>query len=204
MNSTGLRVEQLATSLFGPANLEVRRGECATLMGASGAGKSLLLRAIVDLDPNTGEVWCDELARGGMSASEWRKLVALAPAESGWWADRVQDHFPASSEVETLLGKLGLPEALGWNVSRLSSGERQRLAIARAVCRGPRVLLLDEPTASLDESATRVVEDLVRHCCAKGMSVLVVTHDRSQAERLADQRLVMADRRIIFTEGCAT
>ena len=87
-----LRIEELASGLIGPVSFHIAAGECA-LMGASGAGKSLLLRAIVDLDPSAGNVRVGDNVRSDMPGSEWRKLVALVPAESGWWADRVGDHF---------------------------------------------------------------------------------------------------------------
>ncbi len=196
-----LKVERLVTSLLGPISLAIPAGTCTSLMGASGSGKSLLLRAIVDLDPNTGAVFCDGRARDQMPATEWRRLVALVPADSGWWADRVGDHFPPAPDAAELLERLGLGGALDWDVARLSTGERQRLALARAICRNPRVLLLDEPTASLDEQSTGRVEDLVRGCCASGMGVLMVTHDRQQAHRLAGRRLTMAGGRVELSDG---
>jgi ABC-type multidrug transport system ATPase subunit len=182
--------------LIGPISFDIAAGECLALMGASGAGKSLLLRAIVDLDPSTGNITLGSHARADMPASEWRKRVALVPAESGWWADRVRDHFPGKSNAMELIGKLGLAGALEWDVARLSSGERQRLAIARALCRKPLALLLDEPTASLDEHATELLEDLIRSCCGEGMAVLMVTHNRRQAERMAKRVLRMSDGRV--------
>jgi len=191
-----LRIKRLATKLIGPISFDVAAGECLALMGPSGAGKSLLLRGIVDLDPSTGDVMLGVQARDDMSASEWRKLVALVPAESGWWADRVIDHFPANSDARELIGKLGLAGSLEWEVGRLSTGERQRLALARALCRKPEALLLDEPTASLDGHATGLVEDLIRECCGEGMAVLLVTHDRRQAERMAKRVLQMSNGRI--------
>jgi ABC-type multidrug transport system ATPase subunit len=187
-----LRVDRLETALIGPLSFEVAEGECVALMGASGAGKSLLLRAIVDLDPSRGTVTFG-LDRGSVPASEWRKLVALVPAESGWWSDRVGDHFPPHADVADLLDALALAGALDWEVARLSTGERQRLAIARALCRNPKALLLDEPTASLDDAATRRVESLVTRCCQSGLAVLMVTHDRRQGERMARRILQMAD-----------
>jgi ABC-type multidrug transport system ATPase subunit len=195
-NVSALRIERLATKLIGPISFDVAAGECLALMGPSGAGKSLLLRAIVDLDPSSGNVMVGVHARNDMTASEWRKRVALVPAESGWWADRVRDHFPAKVDATGLMEKLGLAGALEWDVGRLSSGERQRLGLARALCRRPEALLLDEPTASLDEHATGLVEDLMRECCGKGMALLLVTHDRRQAERMAKQLLRMSDGRI--------
>jgi ABC-type multidrug transport system ATPase subunit len=190
------RIERLATELVGPISFDIAAGECLALMGASGAGKSLLLRAIVDLDPSTGNITLGGHTRADMPANEWRKRVALVPAESGWWADRVRDHFPPNLDATKLLDKLDLAGALEWDVARLSSGERQRLAIARALCRKPHALLLDEPTASLDEHAIALVEDLMRGCCGEGMVVLLVTHDRRQAERMAKRVLHMSDGRI--------
>jgi UDP-glucose/iron transport system ATP-binding protein len=192
----GLQIDQLATNLIGPISFDIVGGECLALMGPSGAGKSLLLRAIVDLDPNTGNVALGKQARATMPASEWRKRVALVPAESGWWSDRVRDHFPARREAAELIEKLGLSGALEWEVGRLSTGERQRLSLARALCLGPQVLLLDEPTASLDEHATELVEDLIRERCRDGMALLIVTHDRRQAERIAKRLLRMIDGKI--------
>jgi UDP-glucose/iron transport system ATP-binding protein len=191
-----LRIERLATELIGPISFDIAAGECLALMGASGAGKSLLLRAIVDLDPSTGNITLGAQTRADMPASEWRKRVALVPAESGWWADRVRDHFPPNLDATKPLAKLGLGDAIEWDIARLSSGERQRLAIARALCRKPHTLLLDEPTASLDEHATGLVEALIRECCGEGMAVLLVTHDRRQAERMAKRVLRMSDGRI--------
>lgn len=193
---SALRLKRLATQLIGPISFDVAAGECLALMGPSGAGKSLLLRAIVDLDPNSGDVIVGGRARHDMPASEWRKLVALVPAESGWWADRVSDHFPAKVAATELIGHLGLAGSLEWDVARLSTGERQRLALARALCRRPEVLLLDEPTASLDDHATALVEDLVQECCRDGMAVVLVTHDRRQAERMTKRLLRLSDGQI--------
>ena len=192
-----LRIEGLATDLIGPVSFDIAAGECVALMGSSGTGKSLLLRAIVDLDPSTGIVRVGGRMRSDMPASEWRKVVALVPTESGWWADRVGDHFPSKSDAIVLIEALGLTDyCLEWEVGRLSNGERQRLAIVRALCRKPEVMLLDEPAASLDEQATRRVEDLLRECCKAGMALLLVTHDRQQAERTAKRVLRMSDGRI--------
>ena len=199
-----LRIDRLATQLIGPISFDIAAGECLALMGPSGVGKSLLLRAIVDLDPSTGNVMVGSCARNDMPACEWRKIVALVPAESGWWADRVGEHFPAKSDATELFGKLGLAGSFEWDVSRLSTGERQRLALARALCRRPKVLLLDEPTSSLDDQARGLVEGVIRACCGDGMAVLLVTHDRSQAERMAARILRMSSGGIGQSSKCAT
>jgi len=200
---SALRIRQLTTKLIGPISFDVAAGECLALMGPSGAGKSLLLRAIVDLDPSSGDVSVGVHARYDMPASEWRKRVGLVPAESGWWADRVSDHFPAKFDAMGLMQGLGLAGALEWDVTRLSTGERQRLALARALCRKPEALLLDEPTASLDERATGLVEELIQDCCGKGMALLLVTHDRRQAERMTKRLLLMSNGKIEQPSGSA-
>lgn len=192
-----LSVRDLASPVLGPVSLEVAAGQCVVVMGASGAGKSLLLRAIADLDPNDGDVWLNGDARNAMPANVWRRQVALVPAQSGWWADTVGEHFIAAPPDMDLLEALGLaPEALKWTVARLSSGEKHRLAILRALSLRPRALLLDEPSASLDETSTERLETVLADRRAGGVPVLLVTHDAAQAERLASRILTMAGGRI--------
>jgi ABC-type iron transport system FetAB ATPase subunit len=88
--------------------------------------------------------------------------------------------------------RLGLPvEAMEWEVARLSTGEKQRLALSRAFLTTPKVLLLDEPTSGLDPDATAKVEGLLRERIDSGVAVMLVTHDRDQAARLAARRFVM-------------
>lgn len=186
-----LKISELNTGLVGPVTLSVDAGACVAILGPSGSGKSLLLRAIADLDPNEGAVSAGGRNRAEMPAPEWRRLVGLVPAESGWWADRVGDHFNPDFDFSELLEAVGLPGALDWDVGRLSTGERHRLAIVRALGAAPRALLLDEPTAALDEAATGQVERLIRAQCAAGVPVLMVTHDRAQAARLAGRAFRM-------------
>ena len=200
-----LSVSKLRSRLFGPIDLEVDCGECVAVVGASGAGKSLLLRAIVDLDPNEGDVSWKTRSRNTMPAPEWRRLVGYVPAETGWWADQVVAHFESSEEALALFEAVGLPrEAMGWDVARLSTGERHRLGLVRALLQKPDALLLDEPTAALDEAATRAVEVLVRRELQSGTAILLVTHDVRQAERLASRCLTIADGRIVDQVGAVT
>ncbi|HSG95838.1 MAG TPA: ABC transporter ATP-binding protein [Afifellaceae bacterium] len=192
-----LSVRDLANPVLGPVSLEVAAGECVAVMGASGAGKSLLLRAIADLDPNVGDVALNGVTRNALPAPEWRRQVALVPAESGWWADSVNEHFIAAPPDMKLLEALGLAaESLDWSVARLSSGEKHRLAILRALSLRPKALLLDEPSASLDETATGRLEAVLQDQRAAGVPVVLVTHDAAQAKRLAARLITMADGRI--------
>lgn len=192
-----LEIRDLRTALVGPIDLSVAAGECVTVQGASGSGKSLMLRAIVDLDPAEGNLRLDGASRQDMPAHIWRQRVALVPAESGWWAERVDEHFEPGATVTALLEAVGLSGSLHWEVERLSSGERHRLAIVRALAINPVALLLDEPTAMLDDAATGRVESLLRQRCARGMALVVVTHDADQPERLGARRLWMEKGRLV-------
>ena len=186
-----LEIKELRTRLIGPISLEVALGECVAVRGPSGSGKSLFLRAVVDLDPNEGRLLLNGQDRDLMPADRWRRRVAMIPAESGWWTDFVADHFEPDDPTRSLLHAVNLQDALDWRVSRLSTGERQRLAIVRALSRAPDSVLLDEPTSALDEAATATVEDVIRAQCSRGAAVILVTHDLAQARRLASRRFVM-------------
>jgi ABC-type lipoprotein export system ATPase subunit len=187
----------LRSALAGPFDIQVAAGECLAISGVSGSGKSLFLRMLADLDPNQGEVWLDGRPRSGMAAPAWRRLVAYAPAESGWWADGVAGHFPDLPAARALAARLGLKAGLvDGPVPRLSSGERQRLALARVLLRAAPVLLLDEPTGPLDQESVALAETLLRERLAAGTAIVMVTHDPAQAARLGQAHLVMRDGRL--------
>lgn len=189
-----LRVRGLRREGLGPIDLEVVAGTSVGLIGPSGAGKTLLLRAIADLDPHDGTVSLDDVPSHRLPAPEWRRRVALVMAESQWWQDRVGEHFPPDRDP-ALLDALGLPQTvLEWSVARLSSGERQRLALARALANHPDVLLLDEPTAHLDDTSRERVERLIADYRAHSMAaVLWVGHDRDQLRNVASRQLRVID-----------
>jgi putative ABC transport system ATP-binding protein len=188
-----LSVKSLAR-LHVRATFALSHGECVALQGASGSGKTLLMRAIADLDPNEGAVKLDGTLRERMPAPEWRKQVTYLAAEPGWWTDIVKGHFEAWDAVEPLLDQLNLPPDCGnWNVARLSTGEKQRLALARVLMLQSRVLLLDEPTSGLDAASTASVEALIEKRRSTGTAVIWCTHDSGQVKRVAS-RLLFADR----------
>jgi ABC-type iron transport system FetAB ATPase subunit len=179
---------------FGPFALEVASGECVGIAGPSGAGKSVFLRMIADLDPHDGSVRLDAAGCDAMTAPAWRRQVTYLAAESGWWADRVGEHFVDPARARALLPAVGMAaDALDWPVIRLSTGERQRLALIRALIQEPRVLLLDEPTSALDPETTAAVEALLGQALARGVSIVLVSHDPAQAARLAKRRFRMAN-----------
>lgn len=188
-----LQVDHIGRAGLSPVSLSVPDGAALAITGPSGVGKSLLLRAIADLDPNTGEVRTGAATRAQVSAPDWRRHVAMVPAESGWWEDAVAAHFQHPEETARRLPELGLPEAaMGWDVARLSTGERHRMAILRALETAPEVLLLDEPTAALDGQSTDLVEALLQRELARGMSLLLVTHDPAQPARMKARHMILS------------
>ncbi len=192
-----LKVSDLTRSGLEPADLSVEGGQCAVVRGKSGSGKSLLLRAIADLDPNTGSVSLDGRDRDSMPAPDWRRQVTHVAAESGWWRDRVGDHFPDPAGTIGGLVRLGFPsDAFDWPISRLSTGEKQRLSQLRAMSAAPKVLLLDEPTSALDAEAAARVESILHEKLEDGVAIVLVTHDKAQAQRMSDVRFLMRSGRL--------
>jgi ABC-type iron transport system FetAB ATPase subunit len=191
-----LTLKHFKSPLLEPIELHIPAGQCTTLSGPSGSGKSRLLRALADLDPHQGEAWLDDREMTSLSGPAWRSQVGLLPAESAWWYEQVGDHFPHIDNG--LLTHLGLsPEAMQWEISRLSSGERQRLALLRLLGNKPRVLLLDEPTANLDQKNINRVEMLIGEWRRQHQAaVLWVTHDPDQQQRVAEQSWRIADGRL--------
>ena len=171
---------------FGPISIKLDVRECVVVTGPSGSGKSLFLRALADLDPNEGDLWLDSTSRQDIAPAQWRRRVGLLPAESHWWAPTVGEHFPAHNGIQ-MIPELGFERGvLDWSVARLSSGERQRLALLRVLANLPRVLLLDEPTANLDKTNVRRVETLIQaYVEDNDACVLWVSHSKSQARRVA-------------------
>lgn len=195
-----LTVSQLQYLHFGPFDFEVAAGECMGLAGPSGAGKTCMLRSLADLDPHAGSVTLAGEPAASTAAPIWRRRVGYLPAESRWWADRVGVHFrqDAGSDGTISLETLGFDdEVRDWEIQRLSTGERQRLALYRLLLNRPRVLLLDEPTSALDEANAARVENLVRaYREASGAAVVWVAHSSAQLERVASRVLHLADGRL--------
>jgi ABC-type iron transport system FetAB ATPase subunit len=192
LSATRLSVRNLRSRFAGPFTFDLATGECLVVLGPSGAGKSVLLRMLADLDPREGEVLLDGTACSALKGPAWRQQVVYQSAEPAWWERTAKEHFtPAQlSSVEAMLRELGMKnELLQTEISRLSTGERQRMALVRSVAAAPQVLLLDEPTASLDPSSVLAVEAMLKKSLAKGMSLIIVTHSHEQAQRLADRTL---------------
>lgn len=196
MNDHNLRIRNLRFLDKGPYSFSVGKGECVGLSGRSGIGKTQLFRAITDLIPFNGEILLQGIPSSSIPAPNWRTKVTLVPADSHWWYDKVGDHFPLISQapfIKENFQLLGLgKEVLDWRVSRLSTGERQRLALIRALCNRPHVLLLDEPSSGLDAYHTGLLESFVeQYRLQNDLSVVWVSHDSVQLHRVARREFRM-------------
>ncbi|MGB4865186.1 MAG: ATP-binding cassette domain-containing protein [Hyphomicrobium sp.] len=193
-----LRVESLKVEPLPPLTFSVANGECLAVEGPSGSGKTRLLRAIADLDDAPGQVFVDGAERHEVRGPKWRRKVRYASAEPAWWTTTARDAFnlqPAetAARLDHMLTALALkPAILDKPLSELSTGERHRLALVRAVIDDPRVLLLDEPSSGLDPQTAGLVEDLIRMQLQAGRSIIIASHDQGQISRLADARLQLA------------
>jgi sulfonate transport system ATP-binding protein len=193
-----LILKHLNNGLLDNVNLTVNPGEIVCLSGSSGSGKSRLLRAIADLDPHQGEVWLGEHARHTLPGHQWRSQVMMIPADSAWWETTVGEHFPDLARSEDCLALALDPEAMNWEVSRLSSGEKQRLALLRALARHPQALLLDEPTANLDPVTTERTERWLRQQIhQRHLPTLWVAHDPEQIKRVADRHFIIQGTQLV-------
>lgn len=185
-----LRAHHLRLPTGQHISLNLARGEIHSLNGPSGVGKSRLLRILADLDHSDGNILFHHHGKAQFQPQDWRRKVMLVPTDSRWWLPTAAEHMArdmtrAASELHIDANRLQAP------VSELSTGEKARCALLRALSRDPEVLLLDEPTSALDHDTARAVERLVSDYIKTGRqkkTALWVTHDELQAERVADHR----------------
>ena len=177
--------------------LEIAAGAPTVLLGPNGSGKSTLLRLAMGLvRPTSGRVtWGRRSEPDERLAMVFQRPVMLrrSAAANVAYALGVHDE----QRVHALLGRVGLAALARRPARRLSGGEQQRLALARALARDPEILFLDEPTASLDPAATKAVEDIVRDVAASGVKIVMATHDIGQARRLAGDIVFLARGRLV-------
>jgi len=185
-------------------SLAVAAGSPTVLVGPNGAGKTTLLRLIMGLVPPLhGRVtWGGrENAAPTHRAIVFQRPVMLRRSAAGniryalaaAGVPRAK-HDTRASELCALVGLDGLSKR---PARKLSGGEQQRLALARALAKEPQILLLDEPTASLDPAATKAIEDVVRAVVGRGIKVVMSTHDLHEAKRLAGDIVLMHRGRVI-------
>ncbi len=190
-------------NLLTDINLSLPGTGITAIMGPNGAGKSVLLRLIHGLEqPDSGIVrWGgaivdDQLRRKQSMVFQRPVLLRRSVLENMTFVMKchaITDH----TRADALLSLVNLEDRLHQPARRLSGGEQQRLALARALLTRPEVLLLDEPTASLDPGSANTIENVIRAQKTDGTAIILITHDAAQARRLADQVIFMHQGRIV-------
>src|SRR3954471_20161590 len=185
------------TAILDRISLIFGSGAPTVLLGPNGSGKSTLLRLAMGLAaPSSGRItWGGRATPGERLAMMFQRPVMLrrSVAANIAYALPVRD----DGRVAGLLAQAGLSALAARPARKLSGGEQQRLALARALARDPEILFLDEPTASLDPGATKAVEDIIAAVAASGVKIVMATHDIGQARRLAGEIVFLARGRLI-------
>jgi ABC-type multidrug transport system fused ATPase/permease subunit len=195
----GLHLARAGRPVLRDAGIVLPPGRVTALVAPSGAGKSTLLRCLVRLvEPDAGEIRLDGRSVTELEATALRRrvgLVAQHPAMlPGTVADNVRHGLPdlADEAVGEALRAAGLTEGFaGRPAAALSGGEQARVGLARALSRRPEILLLDEPTAALDEAAAGRIGTTLRTLAADGIGICLSTHDLALADAVADARATL-------------
>lgn len=187
-----------STTIIDRLTLTLTSGSPTFVVGPNGAGKSTLLRLCMGLtSPSEGRItWGgrDDVKPTRRAFVFQRPVMLRRTAAANVAYGLTHADYPpeklATRTVE-LLERVGLSDLAMRPARRLSGGEQQRLALARALARDPELLLLDEPTASLDPTATRSVEEIIRHAAQSGIKIVMASHDLGQVRRLAGDVVFM-------------
>jgi tungstate transport system ATP-binding protein len=192
------------TSIIDRITLDIAAGAPTVLIGPNGAGKTTLLRLAMGLvAPSAGRLTWGGRAQGSPNR---RAIVFQRPAMlRRSTAGNIRYALAAAgvaygerpARTSDLLTSVGLADLADRPARKLSGGEQQRLALARALAKDPDVLFLDEPTASLDPAATKAIEDIIRNVARRGIKVVMSTHDLGEAKRLAGDIILLHQGRLI-------
>jgi ABC-type lipoprotein export system ATPase subunit len=190
-------------------SIDVRRGEFLSVVGSSGSGKSTLLNLMAGLDsPTSGEVLLEGLSLRAMTR---RQRAGYRAAKVGmiFQSFNLVSHYTALQNVESallfgpmarrerrskageMLERLGLGDRVTHRPADLSGGEQQRVAVARAIVKDPEILFADEPTGNLDLENARQIADLLKELNAKGLTIIIVTHNPDLAREYAHRSIRM-------------
>lgn len=195
-------------------DLTVNRGEVVVVIGPSGSGKSTLLICLIGLnDITSGEVWIEDdnfTNEVPVSIAARRKMgfvfqhfnlfpnlsvldnITLSPIKN-----KIQTVTEAKTIAMELLKKVKLEDKINSAVSSLSGGEKQRIAIARALALSPEIMLFDEPTSALDPETVKDILNIIKKLSDTGMTMVIVTHEMSFAKEIADKVIFMDDGQIL-------
>jgi ABC-type polar amino acid transport system ATPase subunit len=221
----GVSLHRGERAVLADVTFGVARGEVIALMGPSGSGKTTVLRLIAGLEPfqsGTIEVEGTPLSVGsapdGATLRRLRRQVGMVfqfhhlfehmTAAKNVWLAPVHAHgmplVDAKERARELLARLGVEHRAAALPRELSGGEAQRVAIARALAVNPPLLLMDEPTASLDSGRRTELRDLLLGLCGEGRTLIIATHDEDFARSCATRFLRMVDGKVIEDPGGRT
>jgi ABC-2 type transport system ATP-binding protein len=194
-------------------DLQVRAGEVHGLLGPNGAGKTTLLRTLFGLiRPDAGSIWLLDrpFDTPGLALLDEVAGFVEEPAFYPYLTGRANlsllsklDGRPAGPPIDEVLRRVGLAQRGADRVSGYSTGMRQRLGIAAALLRSPRLLLLDEPTSGLDPAGARTVATLVRELAAQDVAVLLSSHQIGELEKVCDAYTVLRGGRVVWNGTAA-
>src|ERR1700723_4616876 len=200
-------------------SMAVQAGEFVALLGSSGSGKSTLLNLLAGLDrPSSGAIYAhdhnlaemnsQELAHHrshtvGMVFQAFNLLPRMTLEENIELPLRLAeiDRAERPARVREALERVRLTHRMGHRPAELSGGEQQRVAIARALVNRPKILLADEPTGNLDSATGEAILTLLQEQTKYGMTIVMVTHERSLAEKFADRLAIMGDGKLLSTSA---
>lgn len=193
-------------------SLSIEEGEFVSIMGPSGSGKSTLLKLASDLSsPTKGQMLYKGKDFLEYPPTELRQEIRMCFQTPYLFGDTVKENLvfpfqvqrqePDEKRICRLLHEFEMSDDfLDKEVSTLSGGEKQRIALIRSLIYEPKVLLLDEVTSALDVENTRIVEEAIQRRNERGVTILWITHNPQQSDRLADRRIVIEDGRIVKEE----
>ncbi|MCZ7392183.1 MAG: phosphate ABC transporter ATP-binding protein [Candidatus Methanoperedens sp.] len=194
---------KVKTQILSSLDLRIQRGELVTIMGASGSGKTTLLRLINRLsEADSGTIMLNGREIRDYAPIELRRKVGMVFQVPVVFKGSVRDNLAFGMklwgdalDIEALAQACGISETLlNADAEQLSVGEKQRVCIARALVNQPEVLLLDEPTSSLDAVAAERIEKLLLNLRKdSNLTMLWITHEREQAQRIGGRRLVLKE-----------
>ena len=209
IEARGLSFRLGERQVMADVSLALHAGDCAALLGANGAGKTTLLRALLGfVRPDAGEVWLDGRPLGAQGRRAIARRIAYVPQAhaptfpytvreivsmarapiSGWGPSRTADDEAA---IDGALARLGLTAFAARSYASLSGGERQAVLIARALAQGAQILLMDEPTASLDLGQQARLMALLQALAAEGRAILMSTHQPELALRWFNRAVLL-------------
>lgn len=202
--------------LYEGLNLEIRKGEILTILGGSGSGKSIMLKMMLGLlRADRGQVWIGEQELGALDerglfpvrrkvgmlfqgGALFDSMNVLDNVSYGMVERGERDRAVIAQRVAEVLTKVGMPGIEALMPSELSGGMKKRVALARAICVLPEILLYDEPTTGLDPVNVRRISELILSLRAElGVTSVVVTHDLPSAFMVSDRLAMLAERRIV-------